>query len=183
MGKRKNVFTFAGYYEKQIIGFVNGYLDGDTMLLNSLYVEPGYHYCGLGKKLLQTAEMAVSVVKPSIKLFPLTSAHEFYQQYGYNYVKGNKYMMKNLPQNITGVVPVFEWSDELQAKLNMKIDNDLIQNYKHKTMFVYVDKDNKIDGIAFCLPNGKEVIKLNDKQKSLAKYRRLELSMAMDSCR
>ena len=92
-------------------------------------------------------------------------------------------MVKKLPKTISGVVPVFEWCDELQAKLSFKVDNALLKSYKYQPMFVYVGKNNKIDGIGVCLPNGKQEIMLNEKLKSFAKHRRIELSCAMDDCR
>lgn len=181
--KEKNVFTFVACYEKQIIGFANGYTDNDdTMYLNGLYVEPLYHYCGIGSKLLKKAEFAASIISPTLKLMPLKTAESFYQQYGYGW-SVNGHMTKKLPKTITGVVPVFEWCDELQAKLSFKVDNALLKSYKYQPMFVYVGKNNKIDGIGLRLPDGKKTIVLNEKLKSLAKYRRIELEYALDNCK
>ena len=61
---------------------------------------------------------------------------------------------------MTGVVPVFEWCDELQAKLNVKMNTDVLRNNKRQPKFVYVGKDNKIDGVAILLPDGEKLIKL-----------------------
>ena len=181
--KEKNVFTFVARYEKQIIGFTNGYIDTDnTMYLNGLYVEPTYHYCGIGSKLLKKAEFATSIIRPTLKLMPLKTAESFYQQYKYGW-SADCHMVKKLPKPINGVVPVFEWCDELQAKLSFKVDNALLKSYKYQPMFVYVGKNNQIDGVAVGLPDGKQEIMLNEKLKSLAKYRRIELSYALDSCR
>jgi len=180
--KEKNVFTFVARYEKQIIGFANGYIDNDTMYLNGLYVEPLYHYCGIGSKLLKKAEFAASIISPTLKLMPLKTAESFYQQYKYGW-SADCHMVKKLPKTISGVVPVFEWCDELQAKLSFKVDNALLKSYKYQPMFVYVGKNNKIDGIGVRLPDGKQEIMLNEKLKSLAKNRRIELSYALDNCR
>ena len=180
--KEKNVFTFVARYEKQIIGFTNGYIDTDTMYLNGLYVEPLYHYCGIGSKLLKKAEFAASIISPTLKLMPLKTAESFYQQYKYGW-SADCHMVKKLPKTISGVVPVFEWCDELQAKLSFKVDNALLKSYKYQPMFVYVGKNNKIDGIGVRLPDGNQEIMLNEKLKSLAKNRRIELSYALDNCR
>ena len=181
--KEKNVFTFVARYEKQIIGFTNGFIDTDnTMYLCGLYVDPLYHYCGIGSKLLKKAEFAASIIRPTLKLMPLKTAESFYQQYKYGW-SADCHMVKKLPKTISGVVPVFEWCDELQAKLSFKVDNALLRSYKYQPMFVYVGKNNKIDGIGVRLPDGKQEIMLNEKLKSLAKNRRIELSYAMDDCR
>lgn len=180
--KEKNVLTFVARYEKQIIGFTNGYIDNDTMYLNGLYVEPLYHYCGIGSKLLKKVEFAASIISPTLKLMPLKTAEGFYQQYKYGW-SADCHMVKKLPKTISGVVPVFEWCDELQAKLSFKVDNALLKSYKYQPMFVYVGKNNKIDGIGVRLPDGKQEIMLNEKLKSLAKNRRIELSYALDNCR
>ena len=176
-------YNFVAFYDKEIIGFASGNLDYD-MYLASLYVNPEYHGLGIGTKLLETTEQAVSIIASNLMLFPLSTAVSFYQQYKYNYMAGNtKTMVKKLPKNVTGVVPVFEWCDELQAKLNVKMNTDVLRNNKRQPKFVYVGKDNKIDGVAILLPDGEKLIKLNDKQKSVAKYRKLELDWALESCR
>ena len=181
--KEKNVFSFVACYEKQIIGFANGYMDVDnTMYLNGLYVEPQYHYCGVGSKLLKKAELAASVISPTLKLMPLKTAESFYQQHGYGWASSG-HMVKKLPKKISGAVPVFEWCGELQAKLSFKVDNALLQSYKYQPRFVYIGKNNQIDALAVRLPDGKREIVLNEKLKSLAKYRRIEMEYALDNCK
>ena len=183
--KEKNVFAFVAWDKKQIIGFANGYMDNDAMMyLNSLYVEPLYQHFGIGSKLLQTVENMACILVSNIKLFPLTKAVKFYQRYKYKYAGAdNKYMVKKLPKTIMGVVPVFEWCDELQAKLSFKVDNAFLKSYEHQPMFVYIGKNNNIDGVAVRLPDGKNDIKLNEKQKSVLKYRKTELEYALNNCR
>ena len=181
--KEKNRFIFAAYYDKEIIGFTNGYVLAENMYLDNFYVHPMYQGFGIGTELLKRTENAASIIKPNLKLCPLSSAVSFYQQYKYNFAPGGKYMIKKLPKTVNGVEPVFEWCDELTAKLSFKVDTESLKRYKYQAMFVYVGKDNKIDGVAVRLPNGEKEIKINDKQKSLAKYRMLELSCALDDCR
>ena len=71
-------------------------------------------------------------------------------------------------------------SDELSAKLNVKIDNALLDDCKGKPTFVYVNANGNIDGVALCLSNGKNMVKLNDKQP---KHRVSELLWYLDNCR
>lgn len=175
---------FAAFYNAEIIGFTYSYFSSENMYLDALYVNPKYHGFGIGTNLLKTTENAVSIIKPTnMELFPLNSAITFYQHCKYKHSGGGTYMTKKLSKTVNGVIPVFEWCDELHAKLNFKTDETLLITYKYQPKFVYVGKDNKIDGVAILLPNGERLISLNEKQKSLLKQRRLELLNALDNCR
>ena len=181
--QEESAFAFAAYYKNQMIGFSDGYVSDDVMNLDSLFIHPMYHGFGVGGKLLKKVERSAGLVKSNIELMPLVNAIGFYQRWGYNYNKDGIHLIKRLPEPDFGVIPVFEWSDELQAKLNVKIDSDLLKQSTKQPMFVYVGKNKCIDGVAVRLQNGEQYIKLNNQQKSLEKYRRLELSCALDDCR
>ena len=113
-------------------------------------------------------------------LQPLDNALHFYQTNGYDYRRPGFYLGKKLSKPVAGVIPVFEWCDELNAKLNVNIDNALLKDYKGKPMFVYVGLDNKIDGIALRASNGQEIVKINNSQP---KHRGLDLSWALGNVR
>ena len=179
----QNAFAFAGYYKNEIIGFSDGYVMNDAMKLDSLFVDPIYHCFGVGTKLLQMSEQSASLMKSDMMLIPLDNAMHFYQTHGYDYRKPGFYLSKKLSKPISGVIPVFEWSDELNAKLNLKVDTNLLKQYERQPVFVYLNKEQKIDGIATRLPDGKDFIKYNGKDKTLARYRELELSDALYKAR
>lgn len=182
LNNNKYGFAFAAFYTEEMIGFAAGYLKKTNMFLDGLYVNPVYQNFGVGTKLLDCVENSASVVASNIELFPLTNAIEFYQQRGYEYFPNEIIMRKKLSKTVNGVVPVFEWTDLLQAKSKVQFNSGLLKN-KYQPIFVYVDKNNCIEGIATRLPNGERCIKLNDTQTELAKYRSLELSCALDDCR
>jgi len=183
--EEKNVFAFGVYHKKQMIGFSLGYVDDineNYMYLDSLYVEPMYQYFGIGTKLLQLSERVASIITQNIELFPLTNATDFYcEKHGYSYYKDSVCLVKRLPQTTTGVVPVFEWCDTLNTKLKVNISKKVLK--ENKPLFVYIGKDQNIDGVALRLPNGENKIKLNNNQRKFSKYRRLELADALNRVR
>ena len=113
----------------------------------------------------------------------LNGAVGFYKDRNYEnvLVHGRVQKIKKLPQTVQGVVPVFGWTDTLSAKLNVRVDTDLLKNSKHQPIFVYVNDKQRIDGVAVRLSNGKEIIKYKAGRLSadMAKYRALELSDAL----
>ncbi|MBO4745528.1 MAG: GNAT family N-acetyltransferase [Alphaproteobacteria bacterium] len=161
-----NVFAFAAYVGDEMVGFTTGSLNGANMFTRSLYVLPQYQGCGIGSSLLNSAENAASLVSPKMELFSLAGAVSFYQNRGYKntVVLGRVMKIKKL-SNATGVQPVFKWCDKLQSKLNLKFDANLLQKNKHQPIFVYVNDQQKIDGIAVQTPNGEQQIKVNPKAK------------------
>ncbi len=184
--KEKYRFMFAAFQGKEKIGFTHGFFSAEEMgymFLEALYVNPEYHGCGVGTNLLKITEDAVGIVNSNIRLNPLFTAVSFYQQYKYNHLNGGYFMTKKLPKTSTGIIPVFEWCDELQSKLNFKADNTLLIDCKNQPKYIYVGKDSRIDGVAILLPDGEKFIQLNEKQKSLLKCRKAELSCALDNCR
>lgn len=167
----RNVFAFAAYRNKEMIGFTSGCASGNDMFIRSLYVIPEYQGCGIGTKLLNASERAASLVAFNMELFSLDSSVGFYKQRGYKKeIVGDRIVETKKLSNVTkGVVPVFEWRDELRAKLNVCIDYNLLKNYKYKPMFVYVGKESKIDGVAMLLSDGKEQIYVNNEISKLCK--------------
>lgn len=183
-GKQKNVFAFAAYKATEIIGFTTGFLDENNMRTSSLYVMPEYQCMGVGSNLLTTAENAAGLIAPNMQLFSLEGAVTFYKDRGYEntLVHGRVLKTKKLPQTVAGVVPVFQWSDRLNAKLNIKVDDALLQG-KYQPIFVYVNGEQKIDGVATRLSNGKDYVKFTRKGGDIAKYRAMELKDALYNIR
>lgn len=178
--KERNVFAFAAYIDKEMLGFITGSLNGKNMFTRALYVMPQYQGYGIGATLLDSAENAASLIAPNMELFSLASAVNFYQNRGYKntIVLGRVMKIKKL-SNATGVIPIFQWCDKLQSKLNIKIDVNLLKHPGHQPIFVYVNTQQKIDGIAIRSSNGEQKIKLNLKDKNLSQIYAQKLSSAL----
>ena len=176
-----HVFAFAAYKGKEMVGFITGALTGINMFTRSLYVIPQYRGYGIGSKLLETAERTASFVATKMELFSLSGSVSFYHERGYKntVVCGKVMKTKKLSKISAGTVPVFQWFDSLQSKLNVEIDTNLLKQSEYQPIFVYVNSKQNIDGIATRLPDGKKEIRLNDKQK----HHWFELSYALDNCR
>lgn len=176
-----NVFAFAAYIAEEMVGFITGSLTGKNMFTRSLYVIPQYQSYGIGTSLLDSAEKAAVLVAPNMELISLSSAANFYQNRGYKniLVSGRIIKIKKL-SNTTGVVPVFKWCDTLQSKLNVKIDANLLRKTDHQPIFVYVNKQQKIDGIAIRMPNKEQKIIVNPKEKTLSQFYTQKLSEALN---
>ncbi len=174
----RNSFAFVAYAGEYMVGFTSGFMSGENMWTNALYVDKRYHDYGIGTKLLSTSEQAASLVAKNIQLIPLTGAVSFYQSRGYKntLVQGRVVKTKKLPLAMSGVLPVFGWSDNLSAKLNVKVDSDLLKQFRGQPIFVYLNPEQKIDGVATRLLNGKDYIKFTRKSGTVAKYRAMELS-------
>ncbi len=171
----RNVFAFAAYRNKEMIGFTSGCASGKDMFTRSLYVLPEYQGFGIGTKLLTTSERAASLVALNMELFSLESSIGFYKQRGYKkeIVCDRIVETKKLSNVTKGIVPVFEWDEELQLKLNVDVDYNLLENYKCKPMFVYVGKELKIDGVAMLSPDGEQQIYVNNEISKLCKSKLL----------
>lgn len=183
MKKEKNHFAFAAYYDYGMIGFALGYkISSGAMYLSNLYVEPGYQGWGVGNKLLQQAENVAALYSSNMNVFPLANAIKFYQHYGYETLKDDV-MTKKLSNVTGGVVPVFEWCDELTAKLNVKVDTDLLKHQKFHPIFIYLNKDNTIDGVATRLPSGEKRVVVNKAKGMVSRNWEYELMAALDKCR
>jgi len=181
--QEKNAFAFAAYYENQMLGFSDGYVINDVMYLDSLFVNPKYHCFGVGTGLLKVSEQSASIIKSNMLLMPLTNALHFYYQNGYGYNGNLAYLSKTLSKTVSGVVPVFEWCYELSEKLNVKVDVSMLNECKGKPLFVYVDKNARISGVAVCLPNGKDFVKCTKTIDNTARYCRLKLIDALNQSR
>ncbi len=181
--QEKNHFAFAAYYDYGMIGLALGYkISSGAMYLSNLYVEPGYQGWGVGNKLLQQAENVAALYSSNMNVFPLANAVKFYQHYEYETLKDDV-MTKKLGGVTEGVVPVFEWCDELTAKLNVKVDTDLLKHQKFHPIFIYLNKDNTIDGVATRLPDCKKIVVVNDKKGMVSRNLEYELMAALDKCR
>lgn len=176
----RNAFAFAGYCGENIVGFTSGVFRAPDMFTRSLYVNPEYQGFGMGSKLLDASERAASIIASNMTLISLDGSVKFYQKHGYKNINvfGRVTKIKKLPQMTSGVIPVFEWCDKLQSKLSVKINGDLLKQCKHQPIFVCVNQDQKIDGVAARLPDGKDFIKYN-KNIDVLQCRALELSLDM----
>lgn len=182
--EENNHFAFAAYHNEQMLGFVTGFMQSKNMYLSHLYIDPMYQDFGIGSELLKTAENSASIITRHIELFPEYNAVDFYEKHEYKNFK-NVVMVKQLSESIRGVVPVFQWHENLQAKLNFKIEtSEWNKQYKYQPIFVYVNKEYKIDGVGIRLPNGEAMVKLNDRIDSqILKYRKLDLLYELDKFR
>ncbi|MCQ2571960.1 MAG: GNAT family N-acetyltransferase [Alphaproteobacteria bacterium] len=183
MKKEKNHFAFAAYYDYGMIGFALGYKTSrGAIYLSHLYIEPMYQGWGIGNNLLKQAENVAALYSSNMDVFPLANAVKFYQHYGYKTMKDDV-MTKKLSNVTGGVFPVFEWCDELTAKLNVKVDTDLLKHQKFHPIFIYLNKDNTIDGVATRLPDRKKIVVVNDKKGMVSRNWEYELMAALDKCR
>ena len=178
----RNSFVFVAYAGEYMVGFTTGFMNGENMWTNALYVDKRYHDYGIGTKLLNTSEQAASLVASNMQLISLAGASNFYQSHGYKntLVRGRIVKTKKLPLAMSGILPVFGWTDNLSAKLNVKIDSDLLKQFRGQPIFVYLNPEQKIDGVALRLSNNKNMLKLNDRQP---KHRGSELLWYLDNCR
>jgi len=176
-----NVFAFAAYTAEEMIGFITGSLTGKNMFTRSLYITPQYRGYGIGTNLLNSAENAASLVTSNMELFSLSGAVSFYQNHGYKntLVLGRIMKIKKL-SNVTGVIPVFQWCNKLQSNLNVNFDIKLLQQTKHQPIFVYVNKQQKIDGVAIRMSDKEQKITINTKGKNLSKIYTQKLSEALN---
>ena len=176
-----NVFAFAAYDAKEMVGFITGSLTGKNMFTRGLYVMPKYQSYGIGTSLLDSAENATSLVAPNMELFSLPDAVSFYENRGYknDLVLGRIIKIKKL-SNATGIIPVFQWCEKLQSRLNMKFDTNLLKEKEHQPIFVYVNRQQKIDGIAIRMSNGEQKISVNSKRKNLSQFYTQKLSEALN---
>ena len=176
----RNSFAFVAYAGEYMVGFTSGFMSGENMWTNALYVDKRYHDYGIGTKLLKTSEQSAGLVAKNMQLIALAGSSNFYQSHGYknSLVQGRVIKIKNLSQAVSGVLPVFGWSDNLSAKLNVNIDTDLLKQSKYQPIFVYVNDEHRIDGVATRLSNGEEFVKYK-KNANMAKYHAMELSDAL----
>ena len=184
LSKTRNPFAFGAYKSDELIGFTSGFLNGEnTMFTNALYVRPECQGFGIGSSLLNTSDCAASLIASNMRLVPLEKAVSFYQERDYKNVliQGRIHKIKKLPKVSAGIVPVFDWTEKLSAKLNVRMDTDLLKQHKHQPIFVYVNDVQRIDGVATRLSDGKEFIEYNKRVVSadMLKCRTLELSDAL----
>ena len=189
--KARNHFAFGAYYDYEMIGFALGQKQSDnSMYLSHLFIDPVYQGHGVGEQLLKRVENLSIMYSQTLKLFSLPDAIKFYEHYGYEHCGSkdgqavkDKSMIKNLLPQPGGVIPVFEWVDSLNAKLNIDVDKSLLKINKYQPFFVCVTSEQQINGLATRLPNGKQYIILDEENTKLAKRHRLDLSFALDQCR
>ena len=180
---QKNNFAFAAYDGVKMIGFASGYLaNSSDMYLQNLYVEPKYNGMGIGGHLLEHAENCANLVAKNMTLISLNGAISFYKQHGYiNY--DNRNMLKKLPLQILGTIPVFKPMGRLNAKIKTEFDKAVVKECKNRPVFVYVSQNREIDGIAVKTKSGENKIWLNGAKRSMHDFYQKQLLRALEKVR
>ncbi len=177
--------AFAAYHKEELVGFAQGFcfersseifsVYSKEAFLEHLYVSPKYHKCGIGSQLLKSFEQSSSLIADRIILTPLRRAVDFYVKNGYRYFGD---MEKDLTPCANSVVPVFQWiKKDFNVKFNVAVDSMFLKQNNYQPVFVYVNKDGKIDGV---IGGGDEnKMWINKKQeKDKVKYCRCQLLKA-----
>ena len=163
----KYPFGFGAYDGDKMIGLAVGYgYDGLTEAhLNSLYILPEYHRHGIGTLLLKEAEKTSTMIAKNLDLLPLWNAIPFYETNKYN--KSSYGMEKELSPVKNDIVPVFQWIPRsFQYKFNVVADGYVLRKNKHQPLFVYINKNKQIDGIALRTKAGENKIWLAQGQNA-----------------
>lgn len=183
---QKYNMAFAAYRGEQMLGFASGFEDPDSkseIYLHNLYVDPKLNGMGIGRQLLEKMEKAASLVSEYMDLISLNGALSFYESCGYKNFD-DRYLFKKLEKIPVGVIPVFKWRKKMRAKLNMDVDYGLLQHSKNQPIFVYVSYGKEIDGVALKLPDGKDVVWVNqNKGQSMAEFYKQQLLKALSKVR
>lgn len=167
--KFDNNIAFAAYHSNKMLGFATAYKIGQSsMYLRNLYVDPEYNGMGIGKSLLNKVERAASLVADSMEIVSLEGAISFYKEQGYNWSEnsedeGGRTLVKGLSKPVVGSVPVFKWQRKFLAKMNVNVDNALLVSCKQLPIFAYMSMERGIDGVAVRLPDGKNIVWVNEK--------------------
>ena len=178
--KRYN-FAFAAYDENIMVGFANGFLENRSeMYLRNLYVNPQYNGIGIGKRLLEQSERVANLVVSNMSVISLNGAVSFYETCGYEN-PDNRYMLKKLPQNLIGVVPVFKTLlGGMRAKVKAPYDRKLVRQCKNQPIFVYVTPDREIDGVAVRTPDKEIKIWINERNRGMIDFYKKQLMQAFE---
>lgn len=154
----KHCFAFGAYYRKHMVGFTHGHsADDNVMYLERLYVLPKYQHHGIGTLLLKSAEQTSGLIAEKIKLISLKNAENFY-------VKKNRYeqfdyMKKDLKPTPNSLVPVFQWvKKDFYVKFDVNTDTMFLKQNKYQPIFVHINRDLKIDGVAVHTLDGENKI-------------------------
>ena len=181
---KKNNFAFAAYDGIKIVGFATGYQGNETdMYLRNLYVAPTYKGNGIGKALLEQSERHATLVSDKMTIVSLSGALGFYEKYGYS-IRDKSNCEKELPENIIGVVPLFESIDSLRdVKINLDIDIMELQQNKNLPIFAYVSLGREIDAIAIKTKTGKDKIFTNPGKSGMTDFYEKKLLAALAKVR
>ena len=181
---QKNNFAFAAYDGIEMVGFATGYQENITdMYLHNLYVVPKYKGLGIGKSLLKQSERNATMNADKMTVVSLSEALGFYEKHGYN-ILNKRNCEKKLPENITGVIPVFESIDWLcNIKINLDIDTVELEQYKNLPMFAYVSLGREIDGVAVKTKIGDTKIWINPNKQGEKDFYEKKLLAALAKVR
>lgn len=144
-------FAFGAYVGDKMVGFIHGKAHGRFATIQSLYVLPKWQGKGLGRRLLNNMERAMSLSCSEIELVSLAGAMDFYRRHGYGTPFGSSvYVKSRLTLPSCESVPVFRCPKVLADKfqqLNPKFDAAYV-NVQHQPLFAYYNVDNKVVGYA-----------------------------------
>ncbi len=174
-------FAFVAYDEKAMVGFANGFLENRSeMYLRNLYVDPQYNGLGIGKRLLEQSERTANLIVPSMSVISLNGAISFYEGRGYE-SPDNRYMLKKLPHNIVGVVPVFKnMLGGMRAKMMAPYDKQAVRQCVNQPVFVYVTADREIDAVGIRMPDKEIKIWTNEHKHGMVDFYKNQLLKAFE---
>ena len=117
---------------------------------------------------MNKVERAASLVADSTEIVSLEGAISFYKEQGYNWSENSededgRNLVKSLSKPVVGSVPVFKWQRKFLAKMNVNVDNALLVGCKQLPIFAYMSMKRGIDGVAVRLPDGKNIVWVNEK--------------------
>ena len=183
--EQRHNFAFAAYDGQTMVGFAKCHSTEDKkeIYFSDLYVDPKYKGFGIGKRLLQQRERAADIYYEYISLAALDKkVVNFFVKRGYtNY--DDRYMKKELPKHVIGVIPVFQPLVGLRAKIKVKYDKKLVDACKNRPVFVYVNDKYEIDGVAVETPAKEVKIWVNEKKRGMVDFYNKMLLNAMNNIR
>lgn len=177
---QKYNFAFGAYDGVKMVGFANGYRDGTNgMYLHNLYVDPKYQGMKIGTQLLLQSERAATLYSDKMTLMALKeSVAAFYEKYGYH-THNRRYMMKTLPEQVLGVVPVFQPKAKLKVKIETVFPDIVLEKCKNRPLFIYQAPKGEISGIALKMVDGDDKIWVNQSKRGMCDFYEQQLLRAL----
>lgn len=175
--------AFAAYDGKKMVGFAKCHSTEDKkeIYFSNLYVDPQYKGLGIGKQLLRQRERAAALFYYYVSLEALNEkVVPFFEKQGYKN-ENNRYMRKDLPEHMVGVVPVFKALCGLRAKIKVDYDKELVKQCKNQPLFVYVTYTGEIDAIAARTPDKSVHVWTNQHKRGMSEFYEKLLLSAMSN--
>ena len=169
--QRQNI-AFAAYDGEEMIGFAKCHStdDKDEIYFSDLYVNPQYKGFGIGKQLLKQRERASGLFYKYASLLALNEkVVPFFAKQGFKN-GDNRYMKKDLPKHMVGVVPVFKSLHGMRVKIKVDYDKNIVKQCKNQPVFVYVTYTGDIDAIAVRTPNKDVHVWTNQQKRGMSEF-------------